>query len=70
MYVIAYVWFLRLLYFHYHKHKEYASTLEQMGLSVSGGQISKAISELYPDGCKNIDDGVLIRELFRHLKDA
>jgi hypothetical protein len=49
-------------------HKEYASTLEQMGLSVSVEQISKALAELYSGGHENIDDGVVIRELFRHLK--
>lgn len=52
-----------------HKHKEFVSTLEQMGLSVSVKQISKALSELYPDGSESIDDGVVIRELFRILKD-
>lgn len=52
------------------KHKEYASTLEQMGLSVSVEQILKALSELYPDGSESIDEGIVIRELFRHLKGS
>ncbi len=50
------------------KYKDYASTLEQMGLEASVEQISNALVELYPDGSGNIDEGVVIRELFRHLK--
>ena len=52
------------------KYKEYASTLEQMGLSVSVEQISKALSELYQDGSDCIDEGIVTRELFRHLKGS
>ena len=51
------------------KYEDYASTLEQMGLSVSVEQISKALLELYPNGSDSIDEGVMIRELFRHLKE-
>ena len=51
------------------KHKDYASTLEQMGLEASVEQVSEAMSEVYPDGTGTIDDGVVIRELFRHLKE-
>lgn len=50
------------------KHKDFVSTLEQMGLSVSVEQVSNAMLELYPHGTDGIDDGVVIRELFRHLK--
>ena len=49
------------------KHKDYASTLEQMGLSVSVEQISNALSDLYPDGF-DCSEGIVVRELFRHLK--
>ena len=51
------------------KHKDYAETLHQMGLEASVEQVSKAISVVYPDGTDGIDDGVVIRELFRHLKE-
>lgn len=51
------------------KHKDYASTLEQMGLAVTVEEVSKAMSEVYPDGTDGIDDGVVIRELFRHFKE-
>ena len=50
------------------KYKEFALTLEQMGLEASVEQVSNALAELYPDGSGNIDEGVVIRELFRHLK--
>jgi hypothetical protein len=52
------------------KYKEYASTLEQMGLSVSLEEISKALPELYPDGYGSIDEGVVIRALFRHFRGS
>ena len=50
------------------KYGDYVSTLEQMGLEVSVEQVSKGVAELYPDGYANIDEGIVIRELFRHLK--
>ena len=50
------------------KYKDYASTLEQMGLSVSVEQITKALAELYPESVGGIDEGIIIRELFRKLK--
>lgn len=51
------------------KHKDYASTLEQMGLAVTVEQVSKVMSELYPEGVSGIDEGVIIRELFRRFKE-
>ena len=47
---------------------EMTETLQTMGLEVSPKQVQKAISHLYPDGFDNEDQGVVIRELFRHLK--
>ena len=47
---------------------EFAETLESMGLDCSEKDISFAISELYPDGTENIDQGLVIRELYRFLK--
>jgi hypothetical protein len=52
------------------KHKDYALTLEQMGLSVSVEQISKSLPELYPDGSGSVDEGVVIRALFRHFRGS
>jgi hypothetical protein len=49
-------------------YKELAETLNNMGLNVSGGQISAALTEIYPNGIDNTDQGVVIRDLFRKLK--
>ena len=48
--------------------KELAETLESMGLDVTIEQVLEGLSELYPDGTDDIAQGVVIRELFRHLK--
>ena len=50
------------------KHKEYVSTLNQMGLAVTDKQVIGALKELYPEGMNGIDEGVIVRELFRKLK--
>jgi hypothetical protein len=52
----------------YSVHQEFAETLESMGLDCSEKDVSAAISELYPDGVENIDQGLIIRELYRFLK--
>ena len=49
-------------------HQEFADTLESMGLDCNEKDVSSAISELYPDGVENIDQGLVIRELYRFLK--
>ena len=51
------------------EHKGFVSTLSQMGLDVTVKKVSKVIQDIYPDGTDNIDDGVVIRELFRKLKE-
>ena len=43
-------------------------TLQEMGLDVTGSQVQQGISELYPDGIDSLEQGVVIRELFRHFK--
>jgi len=48
-------------------HKEFAETLNSMGLSCSVKDVSNAINELYPDGIGEIEHGVVIRDLFRFL---
>ena len=48
---------------------ELAETLESMGLDVSVKQVQHSLSELYPDGTIDVDQGVVIRELFRYLKN-
>ena len=39
-----------------------------MGLDVTGSQVEKAIQQLYPDSIENLEQGLVIRELFRHFK--
>ena len=48
--------------------KELTETLESMALSVTAKQVQQALSELYPDGTDNQEQGVVIRELFRYFK--
>ena len=48
--------------------KELTETLESMGLDVTVEQVQQGLSELYPDGTDEVAQGVVIRELFRWLK--
>jgi len=48
--------------------KELTETLESMGLDVTVGQVQQGLIELYHEGVGEQDHGVVIRELFRHLK--
>ena len=49
--------------------KEFAEILESMGLETAFNEVQKALSVLYPDGTGDIEQGVVIRELFRYLKE-
>jgi len=49
-------------------HAEFTETLNSMGLSCSTNEVQVTIEELFPDGIDDLDDGVVIREIFRHLK--
>ena len=48
--------------------KELTETLGSMGLEITIEQVKQSLSELYPDGTDGVEQGVIIRELFRHLK--
>ena len=48
--------------------KELTETLGGMGLEITIEQVQQSLPELYPDGTDGVDQGVMIRELFRHLK--
>ena len=48
--------------------KEIVETLESMELDVSVERVQQGLSEIYPDGTEGIEQGVIIRELFRYLK--
>ncbi len=47
---------------------EIVETLNQMGLEVNAEQVSEALKSAYPEGYGSIDEGLLIRNLFRILK--
>ena len=48
--------------------KELADTLESMGLDITVKQVQQGLLEIYPDGTNGEEQGVVIRELFRYLK--
>ena len=48
--------------------KEYAETLKSMGIDCSSKEVKQGLSQLYPDGTDGIEDGVIIRDLFRFLR--
>jgi hypothetical protein len=52
------------------QYKEYIETLQNMGLNCTASQVSNAIDKLFPDGLENIDQGVVIRDLFRYIKNG
>ena len=49
-------------------HKEFSETLNSMGLACSAKDVSAALFELYPGGIDRLDQGIVIRDLFRFLK--
>jgi hypothetical protein len=51
-------------------YQEFAETLNDMGFDCSAKEVGSAIAQLYPDGFENVDEGVVIRELFRFLKST
>ena len=48
--------------------KELAETLESMGLEITAEQVQQGLTEIYPEGAKGVDQGWVVRELYRHLK--
>ena len=48
--------------------QEYVETLEGMGLETTTKEVQAALNEIYPQGTNGEDNGLIIRELFRHLK--
>ena len=48
--------------------KELTDTLKTMGLETTVEQVQKYLLEIYPSGVDKIEQGVVIRELFRFLK--
>ena len=50
--------------------EELAETLKTMGLDVTVKQIQQGLSELYPVGINGQDQGLVVREIFRFLKNS
>ena len=48
--------------------KELGEILESMGLETAFTEVQKALDKLYPDGTEGIEQGVVVRELFRYFK--
>lgn len=48
--------------------KELTDTLEGMGLETTPQQVQESLSELYPEGTEKMEQGLLIRELYRFIK--
>ena len=49
-------------------YNDILEALREMGVQTTSDQITAAIKELYPDGPKDIDEGVMLKELFRFLR--
>lgn len=47
--------------------QELTDALQSMGLETAPQEVQQALSDLFPDGTEH-DQGLLIRELYRHLK--
>ena len=45
-----------------------SDTLKQMGLDTTVEQVQQGLIEIYPDGIDSLEQGIVIRELFRYLK--
>jgi len=52
------------------KHPDLADALKKMGMDIGHNQLQQAINSLYPGGLDDKDEGVVIRELFRHFKQG
>ena len=48
--------------------KELTETLGSMGLEITVEQVQQSLPELYPDGTEGQDQGLVVRELYRYLK--
>jgi len=51
-------------------HTEIVDTLQTMGLTASESQVDQVVKELYPDGMGNLEIGVVVRDVYRHIKNG
>ena len=47
---------------------ELAETLKRMGLDVTAAEVGCAVENLFPEGLDTTDQGIVLRDLFRHFK--
>jgi hypothetical protein len=47
---------------------DYAETLSSMGIFCNSKELSAALKKLFPDGVSAVEEGIIIRELFRYFK--
>lgn len=52
------------------EHQELVEVLQAMGLDCNVRQVSEAVAQLYPNGVKEQDEGVVLRQIFRYLKSS
>ena len=50
------------------ENNDLVEALQEMGVKATSQQIDVAIKEIYPDGQNDIDEGVLLGDLFRFLR--
>jgi predicted DNA-binding transcriptional regulator AlpA len=52
------------------ENSDLVQVLGQLGLDVSAGDVSSAVSSCYPNGSADVADGEVVRTLFRFLKQS
>jgi hypothetical protein len=52
------------------EYQELTETLKQMGLDVTEKQVSMAIEKLYRDRLANEDMGLVVREIYRYIRNS
>jgi hypothetical protein len=50
------------------KYQDIREALATMGMDVSDEQVSKAVTDVFPDGIESKDQGIVLRELYRYFK--
>ncbi len=48
--------------------KDYVETLESMGLETTAQAVQDILKDIYPEGTNGQNQGIVVRELFRQLK--
>ena len=51
------------------KYSDIVEALAEMGVRTNVEAVGKAIKQIYPNGQDDVDEGVMLRDLFRHLRN-